>query len=106
MGGRSDVTVADSTSTDREQLAIRSLKRGNYLVEVTRNGNAQGPVRGSLDLTVLGAKKTIPFELLGSRTTVGRVSINLEQRLERIWDDGNRCWVQRDNGTRAVTRCP
>jgi len=84
MGGRRDVSVADATSSEREQLAIRALKRGNYLLEITRNGAATGPVRGSLDVSVLGAKRTIPFELVGTRATVGRVSVRLESRLERV----------------------
>jgi tetratricopeptide (TPR) repeat protein len=104
MGG---AVVADSTSSSHETLAMRSIKRGNYLVEVTRNGNASGTVRGSLDLTVLGSKKTIPFEIAGSRATVGRINIALEQRLDRIWMDGVNCWLINPNtGARSKTRCP
>ena len=84
MGGRADVAVADATSREREQLAVRALKRGNYLLEVTRDGAAVGPVRGTLDVTVLGTRRAIPFELLGARATVGRVSVRLESRLERV----------------------
>ncbi len=40
------------------------------------------------DVTVLGTKKTLPFELLGSRAVVGRLAINLEERMEQVWDDG------------------
>jgi tetratricopeptide (TPR) repeat protein len=107
MGGRNDVTVENSTATDRELLALRSIKRGNYLVEVTRNGNASGAVRGSLDISVLGSKKTIPFELMGSRATVGRVNIALEERMDRIWMDGVNCWIiNPTTGARSKTRCP
>jgi tetratricopeptide (TPR) repeat protein len=104
MGG---ATVEDSTSSARETLAMRSIRKGNYLVEVTRNGAASGSVRGSLDITVLGAKKTIPFEMVGSRTTVGRINIGLEQRLDRIWMDGVNCWLINPNsGARSKTHCP
>ena len=108
MGGRRDVTVADSTATDREQLAVRSLRRGNYLVEITRNGApVTGPVRGSIDLSVLGTKKTIPFEVTGTRATVGRINVALEQRLDRIWMDGVNCWITNPRtGAQRKTRCP
>ena len=77
MGGRTDVTNADSTATDREQLALKSLRRGNYLVEVTRNGNAAGAIHGSLDLSVLGSKKTIwaPPEAMGWSASVVEAAV-------------------------------
>jgi hypothetical protein len=87
MGGRSDVVVADSTSTEREELAVRSLRRGNYLVEITRGDAGHSPAHGSLDVTVLGVHKTLPFELTGTRTVVGRIAVTLESHLEAV--DGN-----------------
>ncbi|MBA3453320.1 MAG: AgmX/PglI C-terminal domain-containing protein, partial [Deltaproteobacteria bacterium] len=88
MGGRTDVVVGDASSTDKEQLALKSLKRGNYLIEVTRGGASQGPIRGTLDITMLGTKRSLPFELLGSRAVVGRLAIALEERLEQVSDFG------------------
>ena len=85
MGGRKDVVVADSTSTTRERLAIRSLKRGNYLVEISRADTSKGPIRGTLDVTVLGVKRAIPFELASSRTVAGRVAVTMQSRMERAW---------------------
>ncbi|MEJ7598790.1 MAG: VIT domain-containing protein [Kofleriaceae bacterium] len=85
MGGRKDVVVADSTSTTRERLAIRSLKRGNYLVEISRADTSTGPIRGTLDVTVLGVKRAIPFELATTRTVAGRVAVSMQSRLERAW---------------------
>jgi tetratricopeptide (TPR) repeat protein len=84
MGGRSDVAVNDSTSTTREEMAIRRLRRGNYLIEVSRADGATGTVRGSLDVTVLGQKRSLPFELTGSHVTVGRVSVTLTSHLEPV----------------------
>jgi tetratricopeptide (TPR) repeat protein len=80
MGGRADSTVTDATSTEREGLAVKSLKKGNYLVEVSR-GSAPS---GTIHVTVLGAKKSLPFELAGERTTVARISVALEERYEEI----------------------
>jgi tetratricopeptide (TPR) repeat protein len=82
MGGRSDVAVNDSTSTTREEMAIRRLRRGNYLIEVSRADGATGTVRGSLDVRVLGQKRSLPFELTGSHVTVGRISVTLTSHLE------------------------
>nr|MBA2544661.1 VWA domain-containing protein [Deltaproteobacteria bacterium] len=86
MGGRTDVRVADATSTEKEQLTIKSLKRGHYLLEVARGAASTGTMRGTLDLVVLGSKKSVPFELGSSqaRKTIARVSVNMEERVETI----------------------
>jgi tetratricopeptide (TPR) repeat protein len=88
MGGRTDVNVADASSNEKEQLSLKSIKRGNYLIEVTRGGVSNGPIRGTLDITVLGTKRSLPFELLGSRAVVGRLGISLEEHLEQVTDIG------------------
>ncbi|MBA3462228.1 MAG: AgmX/PglI C-terminal domain-containing protein [Deltaproteobacteria bacterium] len=88
MGGRADANVGDAASTEKELLSLRSIKRGNYLIEITRGTSSTGPIRGSLDVTVLGTKKTVPFELLGSRAVVARLAISLEERLEQVFDNG------------------
>jgi len=88
MGGRTDVVVGDASSNEKEQLALKSIKRGNYLIEVTRGGASQGPIRGTLDVTVLGTKRSLPFELIGSRAVVGRLAIALEERLEQVDNSG------------------
>ena len=90
MGGRDDVTVEDSTSTEREELAVKRLRHGNYLIEITRGDTGHSTVRGSLDLTVLGVKKTLPFELTGSHAVVGRVGVTLESHLEALDGSGFR----------------
>jgi hypothetical protein len=85
MGGRTDVAVADATSTSTEQLAIRTLRRGNYLVEIGRGAAASGRLaRGTVEINVLGAKQSLPFELTGARLVVGRIGVSLEERLETI----------------------
>jgi len=85
MGGRADVTVADATSASREQLAIRALRRGNYLVEIGRGGApSTRPLRGTVEISVLGTRRSLPFELSGPRAVVGRIGVSLEERLETI----------------------
>jgi tetratricopeptide (TPR) repeat protein len=85
MGGRSDVVTGDVTSTDHEALAIKALRRGNYLVEISRTaGAAGGTIRGTLDIVALGARRALPFELTGARAVVGRVSVRLDERFEEL----------------------
>ncbi|HWU90177.1 MAG TPA: hypothetical protein VN253_23095, partial [Kofleriaceae bacterium] len=88
MGGRTDVAVTDATSTEREQLAIKTLRRGNYLVEIARGAAASTrPIRGTLEVAVLGTRRSLPFELTGSRLAVARLGVSLEERVETIDED-------------------
>jgi hypothetical protein len=86
MGGRKDVTVTDATARDREQLSVRRLKKGNYLIEISRAEPTTGPVRGTLDLSVLGQKRALPFELSGARAVVGQVQVTLQAQLVPLGD--------------------
>ncbi|HSD87464.1 MAG TPA: hypothetical protein VLB44_08110, partial [Kofleriaceae bacterium] len=92
MGGRSDITVADSTSHDREQLAVKTLRKGNYIVEINRAEPTTTAVHGTLDVTVLGQKRSLPFELTGTHAGVGKVSITLTSHLEPVNPDDAR-WL-------------
>jgi tetratricopeptide (TPR) repeat protein len=97
MGGRPDVVTSDVTSSDHEALAVKLLRRGNYLVEISRAATPAGtapPVHGTLDITALGAHRSIPFELTAARTVVGRVSVHLEESFQEL--DGSN--VQLYNG--------
>ena len=94
QGGRSDVMVSDATAHDREELAVKKLRRGNYLLEITRGDVALSPVHGTLDVTVLGVKKSLPFELTGTHAVVGHVNVSLTSHLESL--DGS--WRVAPNG--------
>jgi tetratricopeptide (TPR) repeat protein len=92
MGGLPGTLVADATASDRERLALKTLKRGNYLIEMSRvAGSGTGTARGTLDVTALGERRAIPFELASGtdRVVVGRISINLEAHYEQMWQEGN-----------------
>ncbi|MFT3695439.1 MAG: VIT domain-containing protein [Kofleriaceae bacterium] len=78
--------VGDATSHEREELAVKTLKRGNYLVEMTRTDGSHSPIRGTVDITVLGVKQSLPFELVGTHVTVGHVDVTLQSHLEEAWD--------------------
>ena len=58
------------------------------------------PVRGTLDITALGARRAIPFELTGARAVVGRVSMRLEERFEEL--DGTPVQLYNGPGRRIV----
>ncbi len=92
MGGRTDITVADSTAHDREQLSVKRLKKGNYLIEISRGEPANSTVRGTLDVSVLGQKKSMPFELSGERVVVGKISVTMTSHLEPV-NPNDRRWL-------------
>lgn len=93
MGGRTDITVADSTAHDRERLAVKRLKKGNYLIEISRGDRASSTVRGTLDVSVLGQKKSLPFELAGERTVVGKIAVTMHSHLEPV-NPGDARWLR------------
>jgi tetratricopeptide (TPR) repeat protein len=84
MGGRTDITVADSTARDREQLAVRRLRKGNYLVEVNRADPTSSPIHGTVSVTVLGQRRSFPFELTGTHATVGQISVTMHSHMEPV----------------------
>ncbi|MBK7580416.1 MAG: FecR domain-containing protein [Myxococcales bacterium] len=74
------ITASDVASSQREGLALRGAKPGEYVIEVVR-GSGSAPVRGEIIVTVAGAKRTVPFFLTGTRETVGIAKIAMESRL-------------------------
>jgi hypothetical protein len=82
LGGRVDVFGASATAIGREHLGLGRLRRGTYLVEVTRpDASDRTPVRGTIEVVAHGARRTLPFELLGERATVGRIKVESRSRL-------------------------
>jgi hypothetical protein len=49
-------------------------------------------VRGSVDVSVLGQKKSMPFELTGERTVVGKISVTMISHLEPV-NPGDARWL-------------
>ncbi|MGE0397707.1 MAG: AgmX/PglI C-terminal domain-containing protein [Kofleriaceae bacterium] len=84
MGGRTDAAVGDASSNEKETLALKRLKRGQYLIEISRGANSSGPITGTVDISVLGTRRSMPFQLLGSHVTVTRLVVNLEERMEQV----------------------
>jgi ferric-dicitrate binding protein FerR (iron transport regulator)/Mg-chelatase subunit ChlD/tetratricopeptide (TPR) repeat protein len=90
LGGRDDVTVADTLVNGGEKLALKKLKKGNYLIEIGRTDGKPSttPVRGTLEISALGVKRTVAFELTGDRATLGRINVTMQAELR--WLDGTR----------------
>jgi tetratricopeptide (TPR) repeat protein len=91
LGGRTDLVVADTLAKGDEKLALKSLKKGNYLLEIGRTAQSRpgtAPTRGTIEITALGVKRTLPFELAGDRAVVGRVAVTMQAQLQ--WLDGSR----------------
>jgi hypothetical protein len=94
MGGRKGIRAAEATSLQGERLAIGFLPVGSYTIEVTRAapsssaalpGTPQVPsfapaINGTVELRVLGERRSIPFRLEGDRAAVAAVTVRTEFR--------------------------
>jgi hypothetical protein len=86
LGGTKGITAADAASVSSERLGVKKIQRGRYLLEVsrTRAGDTT-PVTGTVEITVLGVSKTLPFRLDGDRVVLGRIGVTMQSRLEEVW---------------------
>jgi DNA-directed RNA polymerase specialized sigma24 family protein/tetratricopeptide (TPR) repeat protein len=75
------ISARDVQSTSREGLALLGSAPGDYVVEITRPAGHTGVVRGSLDVTAAGERRTVPFVLDGPRLRVALVKITTKSRL-------------------------
>jgi tetratricopeptide (TPR) repeat protein len=85
LGGRKGLSVADAGAVGTERLVLDKIKRGRYLVELsrTRAGDTT-PVEGTVEVTVLGVTRTLPFRLDGDRVVLGRIAVTMQSRLEEV----------------------
>ncbi len=83
QGGHRRVVAADVTRIGSERLGLRRIRKGNYLIEVTRTSPEKTtPIHGQLNIRVLGRKQRIAFDLRGEAKVVGRVAVRMRSRLE------------------------
>jgi hypothetical protein len=86
MGGRTNVVGESATGSGRERLGLRRANPGTYVIEISRADSAdQAPVSGNIRMEILGESRSIPFSMSGNRTTVGRIEVRRESRLEAVW---------------------
>jgi tetratricopeptide (TPR) repeat protein len=85
MGGRDGMFVEDTRDTKHEKLTLKKLKRGNYLIEVSRTkvGDTT-PIAGKLIIRAHGSKRAVKFELTGDTAVVARLGVSMESRLEEV----------------------
>jgi DNA-directed RNA polymerase specialized sigma24 family protein/tetratricopeptide (TPR) repeat protein len=77
---RAVIMARDVLEDGREALAVRGAKAGEYVVELVR-GSGTGPVNGELTVNVAGATRRIPFQLSGTRATLGLAVVRMRPRL-------------------------
>jgi hypothetical protein len=82
MGGRRAVVASDGQAAGVERLGLRRASAGSYLVEVNRTSNDRGaPIVGQVRVRTGSETRVLPFELVGSRTVIGRVDVVRRWRL-------------------------
>jgi hypothetical protein len=74
------ISATDVTNTGKEGLAFFGSPSGEYVVEVVR-ASGEGPVRGTLELSGPGDRRSIPFVLEGQRATVATLRVSFQSRL-------------------------
>jgi hypothetical protein len=81
---RAVISARDVSARDREGLAIRGAKPGEYLVEIVRSRAGSVPVSGELTITAAGATRRVPFRLTGSRERVALIRLRMVSHLEPL----------------------
>jgi hypothetical protein len=87
LGSTSKATVSarDTTSLRAEQLGLVNLPSGNYVLEVSRAGDQNTPVRGEITVRMPGNEtRKVPFSLNGPRAEVGTLRVFFTSRLVPI----------------------
>jgi hypothetical protein len=83
---RAVITARDVTARDREGLAVRGARPGEYLVEVVRAEAGGRPVSGELLVSAAGAVRRVPFTLNGTRERVALIRVRMVSHLEPLRD--------------------
>jgi hypothetical protein len=78
---RAVISASDVLSVQREGLGLRGAEPGQYAIELVRSSPTPGTIRGSVQLSIANAQRTLPFELTGERTRLATVTLKNEARL-------------------------
>ena len=84
MGGRSGISGDNAMTPGREKVALRRLRTGSYTIEVSRSDAGDTtPIDGSLEIRLLGKKRTLTFKLESGtrRATVGSMRVRRQSRM-------------------------
>ncbi len=78
---RAVISARDVTARDREGLALRGAKPGEFVIEVVRAEQSLRTLRGTLRITAAGATLSVPFVLSGPSQAVALVNLRMTPRL-------------------------
>ena len=78
---RAVISANDVLSVQREGLGLRGAKPGQYAIELVRSSASPGSIRGSVQLQVADAQRSVPFVLEGQRARVATITLRSEERL-------------------------
>ena len=78
---RAVISAREVTARDREGLALRGGKPGEYLIEVVRASPGSTSVRGTLRITAAGTTRTLPFTLYEQSRGVAVANIKMVSKL-------------------------
>lgn len=78
---RAVISASDVLSVQREGLGLRGAEPGQYAIELVRSSPASGTIRGTVQLSIADAQRSLPFVLEGGRARVATVTLKNEARL-------------------------
>lgn len=78
---RAVIGARDVESSSREALSLRGASPGDYVIEITRPRGHSGTVRGTVDISVPGERRSVPFVLDGSWTRIALVKMWMKSKL-------------------------
>jgi hypothetical protein len=82
QGGHRRVAAKNVHDIGSESLGLPRLRKGGYLIEISRtHPEARGPVTGNLNISVLGQRQRIPFELLADSKVVGAIRVRMTSQM-------------------------
>ena len=81
---RSVITATDVLSREREGLALRGARAGEYVIEIVR-GEGSGTVQGTLVVTLGTLRREVPFHLETDRVSIGVARIQMKEKLIEAW---------------------
>lgn len=85
LGGHKRSFAQNSKESGRETLGLTRIRKGRYLIEVSRtNSESTMAVRGELSIELLGKKQRIPFRLDSESAIVGRALVRMDSRMEAM----------------------
>lgn len=75
------IGARDVQSSSREALSLRGASPGDYVIEVTRPYGHTGTIHGTVDISVPGERRSVPFVLEGPHARIALVKIWMKSKL-------------------------